>query len=236
LNFSDREEREVLAGEYVLGLLSPQDKHVFESELAKNRELARSVALWQDRLLEMAPAPDPVTPGPQLWPRIAGDLHDVQPRTARPGLWRSLQFWRFVSLAGLASAALAIVLGWNVFFALTQPAVFTARYVAVLQDSSDKRPDWLVEVGANDTVRLTPLARTAVGPRQSLELWTKPEGAPGPVSLGLVSAEQRTIIPAPKLPGFSASQFFAISPEPEAGSPTGSPTGPILATGDSVQL
>lgn len=236
MNFDDREELSVLAGEYVLGLLSPQDRDSFELELAKNRELARSVAFWQDRLLEMAPAPEPVTPAPELWPRIVRDLSDKPLRPARPGLWSSLGFWRLLSLASLASAAAAIVLAWSVFSTGSQPAVFNARYMAVLQGSNDKQPDWLVEVGSNDTVRLTPLTHTAVGPRQALELWTKPEGATAPVSLGLVAADQRTIIPAPKLPSFGTNQFFAISVEPESGSPTGSPTGPVLAAGESVQI
>lgn len=236
MNFDDREELSVLAGEYVLGQLSPPDRDTFERELAKNRELARSVAFWQDRLLEIAPAPEPVAPAPELWQRIVRDLPDTVPKPARSGLWSSLGFWRLFSLASLASAAAGIMLAWSVFFTGSQPAVFTPRYLAVLQGSSDKRPDWLVEVGANDTVRLTPLAHPLVGPRQALELWTKPEGASGPVSLGLVSANQRTIIPAPRLPSFGANQFFAISLEPESGSPTGSPTGPVLATGESVQL
>ncbi|MFP5406588.1 MAG: anti-sigma factor domain-containing protein, partial [Gammaproteobacteria bacterium] len=108
--------------------------------------------------------------------------------------------------------------------------------VAVLQGSSDKRPDWLVEVSAQGSVRLTPLARTEVGPRQALELWTRPDGAPAPVSLGLVAADRSTLIPPDRLPGIGARQFFAVSLEPESGSPTGSPTGPVLAAGESVRL
>ena len=60
----------MLAGEYVLGLLPAQDRAAFERELARNRELARAVADWQDRFLEVAPTPEPVAPAPDLWQRI----------------------------------------------------------------------------------------------------------------------------------------------------------------------
>lgn len=233
MNWGDPEERAVLAGEYVLGLLPAQDRPAFERELARNRDLARAVADWQDRLLEVAPAPEPAAPAPDLWRRIERDLPPVAPRAVRTGFWSSLAVWRSVSAASLAAA---VVLAWSLFHARPQPVAFAPSLVAVLQSPGDKRPGWLVEVDAGRALRLTPLAPATVGASQSLELWTKPEGAAAPVSLGLVAADRRTVIPAAGPIRFGPNQFFAISLEPERGSPTGLPTGPVVAVGESVGL
>lgn len=235
MNGRDPEERIVLAGEYVLGLLPTQDLVAFERELARDRDLARAVADWQDRLLEVAPVPDPVAPAPDLWQRIERDLPPPPPpsRAARAGFWNSLAVWRSVGIAGLAAT---VALAWTLFHAGPQPAAFSPGFVAVLQSPGDKRPGWLVEIDAGRAVRLTPLAPGAVAADRSLQLWTKPEGAAAPVSLGLVTADRRTLIVPAGSTRFGPNQFFAISVEPERGSPTGLPTGPVVAVGESVAL
>ena len=68
------------------------------------------------------------------------------------------------------------------------------------------------------------------------QFWTKPEGAAGPTSLGLVRAGQTLEVPVQRLPAVGARQLFEITLEPEAGSPTGRPTGPILYVGSTVAL
>jgi anti-sigma-K factor RskA len=69
-----------------------------------------------------------------------------------------------------------------------------------------------------------------------LQFWTKPEGAAGPTSLGLVKPNERVEIPPEKLPGLSPNQLFEITLEPEYGSPIGKPTGPILYVGRAVKM
>jgi len=215
VNFADPDELVALAGEYVLGTLSRDDQMAFERELRTNAELSRAVAYWQDRLVGLAGVPDPASPSPDLWARIERDL--PMPRAARapprPSLWASLAFWR--SIAVVAAAA----------------SVTTA----VLQ-APDKSAGWLVEADARKQVRLTPLVRTAVGPNQALEFWTKPEGAPGPTSLGLVPADRVTVVAAARLPGLGEGQLFEITLEPATGSPIGRPTGPILFVGRAVAV
>lgn len=230
MNFRDADELVALAGEYVLGLLPPGDREDFERELAKNEKLVRAVAFWQDKLLDLVPPLDSVIPSSHLWARIERNL----PRTAAPtqfrsGFWNSLKFWRF---AGFFGAAASIALTWGLL--MTGLANDGPRYVAVLQ-TPDKGAQWLVE--ANSTaVRLTPLVSTAIAERKALQFWTKPYGAVSPTSLGLVPTNRVTVIPASKLPALAADQLFELTLEPETGSPTGSPTGPILAVGRTIRL
>ena len=64
------------------------------------------------------------------------------------------------------------------------------------------------------------------------ELWLIPsDGVPR--SLGLLdpSADQVIVIPEALLPEARRGATLAISLEPEGGSPTGQPTGPVIAAG-----
>jgi anti-sigma-K factor RskA len=193
MNFRDPDELTALAGEYVLGTLSAEERAELERELRTNATLRRAVHDWQDR--------------------------------------SSVGFWQ--SLTGLAAAA-AVVLGWIAF--VGRPVDTGVRYTAVLQAPDSKDAGWLVEADARKYVRLTPLVRTSVPSDRALQFWTKPEGAAGPTSLGLVPPDRVTVVPASALPALGERQLFEITLEPEKGSPIGRPTGPILYVGTAVAI
>jgi len=64
---------------------------------------------------------------------------------------------------------------------------------------------------------------------KSYELWALPRGG-APVSLGLLPAAGRTerTLSEPQRVALLAADKVAVSIEPAGGSPTGSPTGPIV--------
>ena len=186
-------------------------------------------------MLRVAPMPDPVAPGPELWARIARDLGPPAETAAsahRDATTVVLVEPRLLALGqrrrghGVGGAGLRAS-GWR-----STPA--TERYVAVLL-AADNRAAWIVEADQRQ-VRLRPLVVTAVAPRRALQFWTKPDGAAGPTSLGLVPGDRAVVIPAARLPGLSANQLFEVTLEPETGSPIGRPTGPILAVGRAVKM
>lgn len=229
MNFLDRDERTMLAGEYVLGTMPPEDVVIFEQEMLRNREVASEVAFWRDRMLDVMPAPIAVEPTANLWARIE---NSVKKKTGRPkpaSFWNSLSVWRATSLAGLAAS---ILLAVRLF--IVAPAGDAVQYIALLQ-APNQGATWIVKVDG-DAVHLRPLAPVSVAAGKSLQFWTKPEGAAGPTSLGLVPPDQPVSIPLNKLPGVSANQLFEVTLEPKTGSPIGKPTGPILAVGKAVQI
>lgn len=119
--------------------------------------------------------------------------------------------------------------------AVPEPA--GARYLAVLQSPDQRSTGWVVELQAGRTLRLVPVGDVGSVPAgRAWQFWTKPEGAAGPTSLGLVRAGQTLELPVQRLPAVGARQLFEITLEPEAGSPTGRPTGPILYVGRTVAL
>lgn len=229
MNFLDPDEMTALAGEYALGVLPPEDKDAFEQELRRNRALATAVADWNDRLLTVAPMPAPIEPATDLWQRIERDLPGKANRSKSGNLWNSLSFWRASGMAGIAASAL---LALRLLTAVPETA--GPQYLAVLQ-APDQGANWLVEIDARK-VRLRPLSPASVGAGKAIQFWTKPEGASGPTSLGLVPPDRPIEIPVSALPGMSPNQLFEVTLEPQAGSPIGRPTGPILAVGKAVRL
>lgn len=232
------DERDAAAGEYVLGTLSAEDHAQFVAALAGDPALRAAVYAWQDRLLALSAAAAPVAPRPQLWPRIDAALGAAAPRAApvrpreRAPWWQRLSLWQ--GLSGVAVAA-SLVLAVLLVQRLAEPPA-GARYLAVLQSPDDKTTGWVVELQGG-TLRLVPVADAGPVPAgRSLQFWTKPPGAAGPTSLGLVRPGQTVELPLSRLPGVGQQVLFEITLEPEGGSTIGRPTGPILYVGRTVAL
>jgi anti-sigma-K factor RskA len=226
------EDRSGAAGEYVLGTLSAAELAEVESRLGSDAALRREVAYWQARLLGLAARAPATEPSPGLWARIEARLGT--PVVARaPSLWERLGFWQ--ALSGLAVAA-SLVLASLLVLRAPEPA--PERYLAVLQTPKDARAGWLVQIEAGGVLKLVPVgAPTEVPAGRSLQFWTKPDGAAGPTSLGLVRAGQPVTVALDKLPARpGAADLFEITLEPEGGSPYDRPSGPILYIGRTIRL
>lgn len=238
-----------LAGEYVLGTLDAATRAQVESRLEHDAVLRAEVYRWQDRLNELTRQVAPVDPTPGLWRGIAERLPaaDAAPRAAaatstaapadhsnviHPPFWGSVKALRWTS--GLAIAASAL-LALRMVMAPVTPAAPDSPYMAVLT-SPDKTASWLVDASHNNEVRLIPLTRTEVASSQALQFWTKAENATAPTSLGLVSSNEITVVPLDRMPTLEGNQLFEITLEPQNGSPTGRPTGPILSLGRTATV
>jgi anti-sigma-K factor RskA len=239
IDLRDDDERAGLAGEYVLGTLAPDDRAAVERALADDGALRALVYAWQDRLLALSARAAPAAPRPQLWRRIDAALNDRPAAAARAAPrsvpWRQrLSLWQGVSALALAAS---LLLGVLLMQRLAAPEADGARYLAVLQSPDGQATGWVVELQAGGKLRLVPVADSAPVPAgRALQFWTKAEGAAGPTSLGLVRAGQTLELPASQLPAVGPRQLFEITLEPEAGSPIGRPTGPILFVGRTVAL
>lgn len=245
INLLDPEDRAGVAGEYVLGTLSPDDQTAVQQALPRDRDLQADVYGWQDRLLGLSAHAAAMVPRAQLWQRIDVGLNALAAAAATAGLrqpvldarlpwWQRLGWWQGVS--GLALAA-CLALSVMLVERGDGTAPVGGHYVAVLQSPQDQSAGWVVEVQAGKSLRLRPVSDTGVvPPGRSLQFWTKMKGAAGPTSLGLVRAGQVIEMPVSRLPGVGEQQLFEITLEPENGSPIGRPTGPILYVGRTIPL
>ncbi len=116
------------------------------------------------------------------------------------------------------------------------PSPKPAQYVAVLQRDAAS-PAFLLTF---DLDRRTLTVRTVGAERQtgkSYELWLVSDRFAAPRSLGLIGSEEFT--QRRQLANYDAVTInratYAVSLEPEGGSPTGQPTGPVLYSGKLLQ-
>ena len=227
------EERDALAGEYVLGTLEAAAAAEVERALAAgDAELREAVERWEARLAPLtALAPDEAPP-PDLWARIEAALPSragaatatrrQAPEPRRASRWRT-DPWRWLAFGSSAVAAgLAALL-------LTRPPA-EAPLMTVLLTSRDQ-PAWLVEADPSGALRLAAINRQPVPPDRVMQLWALPQGATAPTSLGLISPEAGQYSVSTTAVRPEPGMLIEITLEPPGGSPTGRPTGPILFIG-----
>lgn len=240
------DEIDHLAGEYVRGNLSQATREAIERRMATEPALAERVRFWEQDLLPLAAMAKPVQSDPStasgIGDRIGTGTNTIDTTVAGPRRrpprrngWHSLPLWRAVAFGGIAcTLALALMLalmpGARVM--APQPA---PRFVAVLVDPRDKTPGWLVQAATAREIRLIPLEVDGAPPDGALQLWTRADDWPAPVSLGLVKPGESLQVALGRLPPLQPDQWFEITLEPPAGSPTGRPTGPVVYVGRAVR-
>lgn len=144
-----------------------------------------------------------------------------------------------IARVGLLGPVIGGVIGAVVVLAVLDRIGFmqdpAQTYVAELTDDLDT---FVVQARFDSASNQLDLTRTSGGPREgrALEMWLI-AGDNAPVSLGVWPKGQANAvldIPA-DLALQMAGGVLAVSDEPEGGSPTGAPTGDVLAVGQ-VQL
>ncbi|MCU0885796.1 MAG: anti-sigma factor [Beijerinckiaceae bacterium] len=144
-------------------------------------------------------------------------------------VWNNLAVWRIGALAATAAAlVIAAGLGTQLQQARSAPVL-----VAILQ-TPDNRSAAIVNAFADGRTELVPLTSFTVPAGKVLEVWTLWDRQVGPRSVGLLAAMASSRLRLDSLP-LGADQLFEITLEPAGGSPTGRPTGPVLAIGRTAQ-
>jgi anti-sigma-K factor RskA len=232
------DEGRVLAAEYVLGVLSAEERRAVETRMAEQASFAREVAEWEERLGGMASYVPPATPPAQTWLRIQASLGE-QPYgdgARQRSMWQNLAFWRALTV-GTSTFAAACLAGMVYLGTRVPQAPPREALLATLSGTQTKMPNFVATVGADGgSLTIVPAALLTTDKR-SMELWLIPQGGK-PASLGLIAAGQpvRINIPAELLKQVGSGATLAVSLEPPGGSPTGQPTGEVIAAGSLSRL
>ena len=237
MKFANKELRNKLAAEYVLGTMSAHARRRFEINLKENPALRRAVAEWEKRLTPLALALPEVEPPSRVWQAIESRIRPG--RHARPGFWESLSFWRFSSIAtGLVALALLILVAVP---GPEAPPVDGTRMVVVMNDLKTRNPamtvSWEPGKPGKRVMRIRVIGHADMAPGTAWELWMLPGEDQKPVSLGLITTHdaQTVVVLEPLAAKLDQAQGLAMSVEPAGGSPTGLPTGPVLYAGQCVK-
>ncbi|OCJ17499.1 anti-sigma factor [Rhizobium sp. AC44/96] len=224
-----RSRDEVLAGEYVLGVLSFKDRRVVEERMRRDRQFAAIVSRWETNLSSFNEDYDVVSPTQETFKQVEARLFGVPEASGAPalGLWNSVVFWRSLTAASLLVAAASLVLA----FATVSPPKPGAPLIAELSAPNSQINLMASYETASGRMKIIPVA-AGKPEEKSLELWMVPtDGAPK--SLGIFPPGQagELVIPADMRATLGEGTTLAVSLEPFGGSRTGAPTGPVVASG-----
>ncbi|HEY0223279.1 MAG TPA: anti-sigma factor [Pseudolabrys sp.] len=219
---------DLLAAEFALGVLAGADRVAAQQRMERDSRFAALVAAWEERLAPWAGEITEAAPPPEIWDRIAAAL--PAQRTAKIGWWQSLVFWRGLSLATGALAAASI--GALIYLG---NAPQRAPLMAGLDGGGHHHFVATVDT-THGSIAVVPAAFSPDATRVP-QLWLIPaDGKPRP--LGLLSADRAVSIPIPPdlIAQTVGNAVLAVSLEPPGGSPTGLPTGPVIASGKLASL
>lgn len=224
MNYQTPERRRALAADYAIGLMPPTARKRFEHLLLDDGALRAELARWQNHLTLLT---EPLVEQPvpeHVWQAVVAR---IEPQTLHVPLKRP--FWNWLRL-GAVACSLLIVLTAGLLYNRD-----SVQYQATLL-SGTAQPGLRIEAHA-DYLKVQPLELAAVQAGRSLELWAIPvEGKP--VSLGLIPSDGdgRITLGQSQQQLLKVPVVLAVSLEPQGGSPTGQPTGPVLYQGPLATL
>jgi len=233
---TDDKDIDGLAGEYVLGTLDAGERASVAARRLREPALNATILDWERRFGPLVETATPVTPPTNLFSKIEARIEgaDVAPAGSATiiDLRRRVKVWRATALATSALAAsLVVAVGVHEF----QPKPKQQNLVAVLQKDAAS-PAFLVTVNVDDrTMTVRPVAAKHEAGK-SYELWIVQDSLGAPKSLGVI--DEPHAMTRPTLAAYKRdvieSATFAVSLEPEGGSPTGAPTGPVVFAGKLI--
>ena len=218
---------DVAAAELALGLLEGDDRAAALRRQLAEPAFAREVERWRDHFATLFAGSSERVPPVGLAERIEAHLDRpaMKRATAAPGFWRPLAL-----ASSLAAASLAGVL----LMRTETPGVVVkagpqAQMIAALSHEGSATPLAAYYDPAAQLVRMPGPMPIPSG--RSAQLWAIEDGKP-PIPLGLFRIVGATVVAdARGKAAMHPGVMLAISLEPIGGSPTGKPTGPVVASG-----
>ena len=217
---------DVAAAELALGLLEGDDRAAALRRQLSEPAFAREVEQWRDHFATLFAGSAERVPPATVAARIEAHLdRPSSPARTTPGFWRPLAM-----AASLLAASLTGVL---LIRPDATPAIIAApqaQMVAAMALSDGKTAPLAAYYDpAQKMVRMP--GPMPIPANRSAQLWAIHDGQP-PIPLGLFHVVGNTVVAEAKtLKAIPAGTMLAISFEPIGGSPTGKPTGPVVASG-----
>lgn len=240
--------RDVLAGEYVLGVLDADERRAAERRIDSDPAFAAAVLQWQQHLMPLADEIAPVAVPERVWVRIRATLGLEAPAprapAAAPGFWESVRTWRWLSAGGFATATVCL---FALMVARTPlpsqlppttpppvaaPPADTGIAMTSTLMREDGKPGYVALMDADKKrITLTPLGGSGDAGRVP-ELWLIPADGKAR-SMGVFDDAQARAarIPDALMPLLSDGAVLAVTMEPPGGAPGGVATGPVVAKG-----
>lgn len=225
MNYQTTTLRRALAADYAIGLMPATARRRFDTLLVDDAALRIELGHWQDALASLTGAL-PEHPVPEhVW---AGIQARIEPQVlhvpAQKPFWQNLRLWA-------ATVAVLIALSVGVLYQRDMGHEYNATLV-----DTHQQPALQIRAFA-DHLQVEALGLAAVEPSRDLELWAIADGGK-PISLGVLPTAGKGRIPLSQAQQalLNVAVTLAVTLEPQGGSPSGQPTGPVLYQGKLASL
>ena len=217
-----------LAGEYALHLLGTDERQAFEARLVTDPDLRALVTEWEAQFAAFVEDAPEVAPPASIRQALAKTLF-TDPDRPRQLPWRRI-------FAGILVAGALTVAAFVVAPLVRAPLGFIPSHTATLENPERSYVLTARFEAKSDTLVIDRLSGEIPDGRV-LELWYIADAESAPVSLGLLTSQRRTeLVVGTDIAPTINNGILAVSDEPVGGSPTGAPTGTVLASGTITRL
>jgi anti-sigma-K factor RskA len=221
---ADAPDPDMTAAELALGLLDGEERAAALRRVLADPDFAREVEQWRQRLAGLFDDYPEVAAPDSIAARLARP--DAQPLSSR----RTGSRWPMATLVTAIAAMLALfVVLRPVPQAVVPPPAHHLMVAALtMSDKSGAVPAMI-----DTTTGEMRVGETTVAPQgKSAQLWMiGGDGVPKPMGVLASTGPSRMMLPMEKRRNLKAGITLAVSIEPLGGSPTGLPTGPVVASG-----
>lgn len=217
---------DLLIAEYVLGVLTREESEHVQAMAARDPRYQIAIAAWQQHFAHWLDQVPEVSPPPDTWKKIEQQLFSnvsSQPPARSKG-WSELRIWRLT--AGALAAALLVSV-----FIIFQPSRPSSPPLLARLEQSDGNTLFAVTMQPNGSVLFVP-TRTVDWQNKTAQAWViAADGKPRSLGLLPTNASVMLTLPVDLSAVLTTGAVLAVSLEPPNGSPTGLPTGPVIAQG-----
>ncbi|WP_373635729.1 anti-sigma factor domain-containing protein [Yoonia sp. SS1-5] len=217
----DISEDEALAAEYVLRLLDADAERAFELRLQAEPDLRARVHFWEGGFAALTNDIREEVPSPSVKAKLVAEVSGEKTSSRRG--WG----WSWLAFPALTAVALAAFLAFGPM--LRGPAFDPTLHATLISEDGAIH----IEAGYAPDGNLFKVIPEQGAPAAGrvFELWVISAETQAPVSLGVIPADRESLFEiTPEIAVLMDGGTLAVSDEPEGGSPTGAPTGAILAT------
>lgn len=216
---------DLMIAEYVLGVLTREESEHVQAMAAQDPRYQIAIAAWQQHFSHWLDLVPETSPPPDTWKRIEHQLFsNVSSQPVRSKGWSELIIWRLTAGA-LAAALLVSVL------IIFQPSRPSSPPLLARLEQSDGNTLFAVTMQPNGSVLFVP-TRTVDWQNKTAQAWViAADGKPRSLGLLPTNASVMLTLPVEMAAVLTTEAVLAVTLEPPNGSPTGLPTGPVIAQG-----
>ncbi|WP_288479771.1 anti-sigma factor [uncultured Pseudomonas sp.] len=226
------DRQSLLIAEYALGVLSAEERLQVEELVRQEPAYQEQLAAWQGHFADWLPEFPVVEPPAHVWQGIQQRLFPAEEPAPEPiRRWNNPRLWRWTTGLALAAAFMLAVL------VLLRPVQIAAPALLARLEQSNGSLAFSVTLQGNGRQLLFVPAGKPDWPDRSPEAWIiTADGKPHSLGLLQDATAVTLAVPAGLAPALTPGAVLAVSLEPRTGSPTGAPTGPVIAQGKIIAL